>query len=103
MPTAYVTQTSRGLVVGSQDDLVEMFWRSEGVRAQLFGKILNGSRLSLRGEGRCAARHGGSWGPKTGREGICRRSRKVVARKGVLDVLLGEPAKFGRANVLNSG
>ena len=103
MPAAYVTQTSRGLVVGSQDDLVEVFWRGEGVRAKLFGKVLNGGRLPWLGEGSCAARHRGSWGPKTGPVEICRCFRKVVARKGVLDVLLGEPAKFGRANVLNSG
>ena len=103
MPPAYVTQTSRGLVVGSQDDLVETFWCGEGVRAQVFRKILNGGRLSLLGEGRCAARHGGSWGPKTGRVGICGRSRKVVARRGVLDVLLGGLARFGHVNVLNDG
>jgi len=103
MPPAYVTQTSRGLVVGSQDDLVEVFWRGEGVSAKLFGKILDGGCLPRLRESRCAARHRGSWGSKTGHVEICRRFRKVVANREVLDVLLGGPVTFGRANVLSSG
>ena len=103
MPTAYVTQTSRGLIVGSQDDLVEVFWCSEGLRAKLFGKVLNGRGLSLLGESRRAARHGRSWRPKKGHVGVYRRFWRLVVNREVLDVLLGVPARFVRANVMSAG
>jgi len=92
-------QTSRGLVVGSQDNLVVMFWRGEGVCAQLFGKILNGSRLSLLGEGRCAAGHGRTWGPELGPFEIFRCLVRVVDVGNALDVLPGGRAAFCHVNV----
>jgi len=41
--------------------------------------------------------------PRRGVRGFAGVPGKLLPERGVLDVLLGEPAKFGRANVLNSG
>ena len=99
MPTAYVTQTSSGLVVGSQDDLVEVFRCGQDLHAKLFGKILNGTCLSLLGESRCAAGHGRTWGPELGPFEIFRRLVRVVDVRNALEALPGGRAAFCHVDV----